>query len=95
LGEIGQVHDGPALIAAGIQRHLGYIAEIDARVHQLALNENANLQPQRLRHPVLMVLPRSMFGHGPSSFGQTIQNSRGAGGEHRPISIAFAFQRTL
>ena len=57
----GHIH--PRRLAAGIQRHLGDIAEIDARVHQLALDEHADLHAQRLRHAVLMVLPSSVLRH--------------------------------
>jgi len=69
-------HVNPRRLAAGIQRHLGDVAEIDARVHKLAFNKDADLLAQRLRHTVLMVLPSSVLRHDSLLFGQTIQHNR-------------------
>jgi len=53
----------PRRLCAGIQRHLGYVTEIDARVREFALDHGSNFQAQRLRYPVLMMLSCSVLRH--------------------------------
>ena len=56
-------HVDAGRLSAGIQHHLADIAKGDTRIGELALDHDADLFPQRLRHAILMMLSPPMFGH--------------------------------